>query len=514
MSAGRGDDRNERELEARIRADLRASAGQPVPDRLVRFASTIPTTHRRARSRAWWPRAAGSLAAAAAAVVAVALVASLASPRSGPTDSRPSAPNANTSAVPTGVAPTASNGRPASPSPSGQASTTPSASPAPTGATLTGPFAWRPLDTTQMGGVTLDAVVARPDGSLLGLGRASLVVSDAGPGWSTTIWQSADGASWTRVPGATTFTARTQPKPTIGWNAVAIAAARTSTGYVAVGMDQAGDGSSADASAWYSADGVHWSRATVADGTGRTMDQLLVTASGLVALGEAGYTFHAGMGTGTAVWTSVDGRSWARVPAAQAPPLGTRLWHALPAPGGGYLAAATQEYLGATTESVKPLTAGVWRSADGVHWSPIAGSPLGVASLAVRGDTVVAVGSGGSDLSQPALAWTWAGGKTWPGGALPTPSALPSGVSLGATLVTGAPSGMLAIGQRSDGDTATSLAVWSSPDGVAWTASIVPAQLATAVVLAVPVHGSILVVGEAQPDTGPVPVMWLVTAGQ
>lgn len=515
MSAGRGDDMDDRELEARVRADLRASAAQPVPDRLVRFARTIPSTHRRAASRGWWPRAAAGLGVAAAVVVAVALVASLVPPRSGPTGSTPSASTANTSAAASGVAPTASMPS-ASSGPSAQTSAAPTSSPSSSAAAQSGLFAWRRLDTSQMAGVSLDAVVARPDGSLLGLGRASLIISEAGPGWSTTVWQSADGASWTRVPGATTFTARTQPKPTTGWNAVALAVARTATGYVAVGMDQAGDGSSADASAWYSADGVRWSRAAVADATGRTMDQLLVTSSGLVALGEAGYTFHAGMGTGTAVWTSADGRSWARVPAAEAPPLGTRLSHALAAPGGGYLAPAAQEYMGATTERVKPLTDGVWGSADGIHWSPIAGSPLGVTSLAVRSDIVVAVGSGaaGSDLSQPALAWTWSGGKTWSGGALPTPSDLPSGVTVGATLVANGPSGMLAIGQRSDGDTATSLVVWTSPDGVAWTPSSVPAPVATAVVLAVPLGGSFLVAGDAQPDTGPIPVMWLVTGGK
>ena len=490
---------NDSELEDRIRADLHAAAEQPVPDGLARRARTIARTERRTPERRWWPRVLGGVAVAGAAVVVVAVVASLLPPRPSPT--------ASTLPTPTPIASLSASGQPsAATSPSAEA-TAPSPSAGAPGTIQSGLFVWRPIDTTQMGGVSLDAIVARPDGSLLGLGRASLVVSDASAGWSTTVWQSSDGADWTRVPGARAFSAKTP-----GWNAVVLAAARIQSGYVAVGMDQQGDASSANASAWYSADGDHWSRATVADPAGRTMDQVLATTSGLVALGEAGYSFHAGMGLGTAIWTSADGRSWSRVPAAAAPPLGTRLSSVAAAPGGGYLAAAEQEYTGATTEQVKPLAAGVWRSTDAIHWAPVEGSPLGVASIALRGSTVVAVGSGRpADLSQPALAWHEAGGAKWSGGPLPAPSGLPSGVGLGATLVVDGISGMLAIGERTDGADATSLVVWSSADGTTWTADSLPAPLATAISHVFPVRGSELVVGTAQPDSGPVPVMWLAT---
>jgi len=478
---------NDDELEARLRGDLRDAADRPLPDALARAALQLPERERAGRP-AWWTRALGGVALAGAAVVAAVAVLSILPSISRPAASPPLYGSVEPSAPARSAAPTA-----------------PTTSPPPSVAIQTGPFIWRRLDAAQFDGVTLDALVGRPDGTLLGLGRAQLIVPDAGPGWSTTVWQSSDGAAWARVPGSGSLTAGTT-----GWNAVALAVVRTASGYVAVGMDQQSDGSSANAAAWYSADGAHWERAAVADPDGRAMDNVVATGAGLVALGESGYTFHAGMGTGTAVWTSSDGRSWSRVPAAEAPPLGTRLSSVIADPSGGFLAAAASEYLGATTETVKPVNDGVWRSRDAVHWSPVAGSPLGVASMAVRGDTVVAVGSGGRDLSQPALAWTWAGGGAWTESVLPFPPDLPQGVGLGATLVVRGGPGLLAVGQRADGADASSLVVWSSSDGVTWAADSLPAPLATAVLHAFPLGRRVLVVGVAQPDTGPVPVAWSV----
>jgi hypothetical protein len=378
----------------------------------------------------------------------------------------------------------------------------PSSAPIPS-AFASGLFDWIPVDASQLGGAGLDAVTTMTDGRLLGIGRP-LMTAPGHDTFDSSFWVSPDGRTWSRMPGSAPLAASTA-----GWSGAALDVARVGSGYVAVGMDQAGDASGANASAWFSADGAHWTRAAVADGLGRTMDQIIATKDGLVALGEAGYTFHAGFGSGTAIWTSTDGRSWARVPAKDAPPLGTRLYGAIRV-GDGYLAMAEFEAaLGSGQDQEKPVTAGVWRSTDAVHWQAIAGTPLGMRAIVATSDGLIGVGSGQAMNPTPGLAWQSADGSTWTSAPLPTPGALSGGAGLDALTVVNASSGLLAVGERSD-DPYTMVA-WSSPDGRSWTAADLPVAPGTTFDHAFAFNGGVLVVGETHPDTGSVPVMWLVT---
>jgi hypothetical protein len=491
------------ELEKAVRAGLRAAAQQPAPDSLVARAAAIPRTTARAVARPRWVQFAGGIAAAAAAVVVLALAVSLLPLGTGPVATGTPSPTSSVSAAPKGSAA-------ASPVVTAEASTAPSISAAPNpGAFQSGGFTWTLVGGDQFGGASLDTVTATHDGGWLGFGRAQPTVTDYDGGPDSSVWVSSDGESWSRSPGSSVLAATTK-----GWNAVALDVARVSGGYMAVGMDQAGDASGANASAWYSTDGAHWTRAVVADRAGRTMDQLIVTKDGLVALGEARYSFHAGMGDGTAIWTSSDGRSWTLLPAKDGPPVGTRISRVI-ATADGYLAIAAFEYGWGPSAGVsrQPVTAGIWRSADAIHWTPVAASPVGVADLGVvgSGSTLVAVGSGGGDLSQPALAWQSSdGGRTWSDGSLPTPPGLAAGVAAGVMRVVSASSGLLALGELTD-DYNTMVA-WSSPDGVAWSTEPLTLPQATTLENALVLDGAVLIEGETLTDTGSVvPETWLVT---
>ena len=97
-------------------------------------------------------------------------------------------------------------------------------------------------------------------------------------------------------------------------------------GLVAVGLDGLNfspappDVRLADAAAWASVDGISWTRASIVDDesifdkdTAQVMRAVTTGGPGLVAVG---YDMRPGFLplSVPAVWTSVDGMSWARVP--------------------------------------------------------------------------------------------------------------------------------------------------------------------------------------------------------
>ena len=99
------------------------------------------------------------------------------------------------------------------------------------------------------------------------------------------------------------------------------------------------------------------------------MDQVVATDHGFVAIGEAEYSFHAGFGGGAAIWTSPDGRTWTRLAHdKRTPPRGTALRNVV-AGGAGFLATASFEYSEGDTKPRPPVTAGIWRSTDAIHWA-------------------------------------------------------------------------------------------------------------------------------------------------
>ena len=229
--------------------------------------------------------------------------------------------------------------------------------------------------------------------------------------WDAVVWTSPDGVTWDRVPddeavfsgdGYQTMFSVTAAGP----------------GLVAVGADaRVGDRNTA---VWASVDGTVWSRVVpygeadfgvVIVGGEMVVGETNVTVGGpgLVAVGSAGTLEERdpqGNQTVTfsgvaAVWTSVDGITWSRVPHE-----------------GGMAFQAMKSVTVAGVELIAVGLAGshsgwdaaVWTSPDGIAWSRIphdesvfggAGSPR-MSSVTVGGPGLVAVGwdasgDGGSD---------------------------------------------------------------------------------------------------------------------
>jgi len=128
------------------------------------------------------------------------------------------------------------------------------------------------------------------------------VVAVGYDGFEAAVWTSVDGVTWSRVP----HDEMVFGDPPQGMVSVTAGG----PGLVAVGYDESGDYS--DAAVWTSVDGLTWSRVpndeTIFGGEdGRqTMSSVVATDSGLVAVG-----YDDGI---AAVWTSPDGLAWTQVP--------------------------------------------------------------------------------------------------------------------------------------------------------------------------------------------------------
>jgi hypothetical protein len=364
---------------------------------------------------------------------------------------------------------------------------------------------WTQLDPAQFGGVSLEGVTDTPAGHLVASGNWLTAETPDGTPRHPTMWQSVDGATWSHLPDSPVFVSRRA-----NFEEIVLGIAADGPGIIAVGMEQEEDASAADAAAWFSPDGSTWTRATVADGADRTMDRVLAVDDGFVAIGEANYDFHGGFGGGTAVWTSTDGRTWARLPDTKAPPAGTRLNDIVHGPD-GFLATASFEFSAGDTAPAAPLTDGIWTSRDAVHWQPIAGTPLGLRGLTLAAGRWYAVGTradqAGADA--PVIASS-NDGRAWISVALPHPPGLPENVPIYPARLAAGVAGILVLGERGDDNTSVS---WWSPDGASW-ASIALDRAATQTTfeLVHPVAGSILAVGHRPTDTGSeVPGAWLIS---
>jgi len=172
--------------------------------------------------------------------------------------------------------------------------------------------------------------------------------------------------------------------------------------YLAVGAVPHGCG----LAAWSSVTGKSWAAAASlpipAGACDARVNALIATPAILLASGTV-------PGTGPVTWTSTDGTSWQLHP--QPALAGAILGVA--AGGPGFVAVGTARSSGTTS-------AGVWTSADGATWEPVAGQPslasarmVGVARLA-SGTLVAAGNSVGADGADGAFAaWTSSDGLTW-----------------------------------------------------------------------------------------------------
>jgi hypothetical protein len=219
------------------------------------------------------------------------------------------------------------------------------------------------------------------------------------------------------------------------------------------------------AAVWTSTDGIIWSRVphdeAVFGGEGdQWMASVIVGGPGLLAFGED--DLRPGRGSRDAVWTSVDGLSWSRVP------LDDALYRAAAAVAGGpgFVHVAETE-----------LGAAVWTSTDGIAWSMVPhdeavfGLRLGdgnaMTAVTAGGPGLVAVGSDGLNSDEPtgrarAVVWTSIDGLTW--SRLPHDEAVFGGEGdQGMFDVTAGGPGFVAVGENDHG-----APVWTSADGITW----------------------------------------------
>jgi hypothetical protein len=293
------------------------------------------------------------------------------------------------------------------------------------------------------------------------------VGSDGGGGpWANNsdtdaaVWTSPDGITWSRVPHeeAVFGGARSQVMSSV---------VAGGPGLVAVGWDGQGildDSTDVDAAIWTSVDGDTWSRVPHDEEVfgGAWIKSVTVGGPGLVAVGTEG-PWSVG---DAAVWTSADGINWSRVPHDESVFGGADLQtiNDVTMGGPGLVAVGSDGGTGPWDNNAA-ATAAVWTSVDGITWFRVPhnetvfgteGNPLPMLSVTAGGPGLIAVGA---DLRPPGLAktpvWTSPDGITW--------TRVPDDVTFrGAMMdVTVGGPGLVTVGL--DG------IVWTSVDGITWT---------------------------------------------
>ncbi len=295
-----------------------------------------------------------------------------------------------------------------------------------------------------------------------GGGQSMYGVTVGGPGLvavgrntpDAAVWTSVDGITWTRVPhDEIVFGGATMWDVTFG-----------GPGLVAVGWHgQEFLDPDVDAAIWTSADGVTWSRVRHDEEVfgGAWINSVTVGGPGLVAVGGSDGWFTDG---DAAVWTSVDGITWSRVPHDESVFGGedSQVMHDVTVGGPGVVAVGRDGGIGPWDNNPE-TNAAVWTSVDGITWSRVphdeavfgTGGNPSMLGVTVGGPGLVAVGA---DLGPPALAetpvWTSVDGITWT--RVPDDETV-HGIMTG---VTARGSGLVAVGEAGR--------VWTSVDGITW----------------------------------------------
>jgi hypothetical protein len=255
-------------------------------------------------------------------------------------------------------------------------------------------------------------------------------------------WFSADGITWSR--------ASSMPSTGAGVLSDVIA---TAQGYVAVGSNDDG------AIAWRTADGRNWTGATVEAADGAILRRIAQGSRGMVALGG----YENGGIEDIAVWTSADGSSWMQVAPAPALPSRTQPWSIAIGP-------ALDVMIGAAFEDGVGWHASAWSSMDDKAWSEVpafdrAENLAGIRDaiywqsgfVAVGGSTAGAsTGTAGPAvwLSPDGIEWQAVGGVP---GAINNRDVILEAVASGGR-------GLVAVGGNAKG----TVGVWTSTDGRDW----------------------------------------------
>jgi hypothetical protein len=269
-------------------------------------------------------------------------------------------------------------------------------------------------------------------------------------------WTSTDGETWRRAPaGQAAFHSDAERQVitdvTVGSRAV-----------VGVGFEQDRRGRSR-AVIWTSIDGMRWMRVPNQPALGRADFQVMnaVTAGGpgFVAVGWAEYD-PATDEANAAVWTSADGRAWARLPHDE------DVFGVTGAEGMLDVVAGRRGLIAVGSDGPNAV---VWTSVDGTEWTrlphdeAVFGGEQLIWALTVAESGIVGVGYNNSSEGEGehAVIWTSRDGSRWSRTPLEEASALLRGVA-----ATGR--GLVAVGSELVAGH-TDAVVWTSPDGARWT---------------------------------------------
>ncbi len=265
------------------------------------------------------------------------------------------------------------------------------------------------------------------------------------------VWWSTDGTTWQRSPYDTSFAKAEMDDVAEG-----------PQGTIAVG--HADNGYDLDSAVWIGA-GNTWSGVpedpAVFGGSGdQYMKAIAAGGPGWVAVGSAEYG-------DAAVWTSVDGMNWMRVPHDEAVFGGaqSQVMAGVTAGGPGVVAVGSDRGLDA---------AAVWTSVDGVNWARVPhdeavfGGPAlqSMEAVTAGGPGLVAVGSDSSGADSDAAVWTSVNGLTWT--RVPHDETVFGGSEdqVMKDVTAGGP-GLIAVGFDQKGADQDA-AVWTSVDGLTW----------------------------------------------
>jgi hypothetical protein len=277
------------------------------------------------------------------------------------------------------------------------------------------------------------------------------------------VWTSPDGIEWSRVSHDDAVFGG-EVGPSSGGSFMEDVTAG-GPGLVAVGQAEP------NAAVWTSVDGITWSRVPHDEAIfggevglvfgGANMNSVTVGGPGLVAVGFDGSPDGGGV---AAVWTSVDGIRWSRVP------------HDDVVFGGDNDGYYGQEMLSVTAGGPGLVAVGsdvgraaVWTSVDGITWSRVLDDKAvfaesGMNDVAVGGPGLVAVGQ----ADNTAAVWTSTDGVAW--SRVPHDEAVFGGGTdldwdVAISSVTAVVDGLVAVGSDPDRE---GVAVWTSVDGLTW----------------------------------------------
>ncbi|GAA0568047.1 sialidase family protein [Actinomadura livida] len=299
----------------------------------------------------------------------------------------------------------------------------------------------------------------RPDHSVTSVGATdALAVAVGSARGDAAAWSSKDGTAWTPAQGL--GAAFTRPGPQQLTDVAGGAA-----GWLAVGYDQAAPRGPLVVT---SEDGATWQTADSDAAFAASREGVPVTNA--AAAGDAGYVVVGIQGASVAAWFSPDLKSWERGTGTDPQMMrggknaGRWMLDVTAGPSGFTAVGGSRE--------AKRNRPSVWTSPDGKQWTlQVLQLPAGVneahfTHVAARGSTLVATGLA---ATQKGLDWlgyvSTDAGKSWQ--PLKSPS---EGTPVKVTALTATPDGFAATGTTGAAG-GTDVVSWTSPDGLAWSAS-------------------------------------------